>query len=104
MQVLNEDQTPLFYRLVFGEGVVNDATSVVIFNAVQNFDLFQINTPPVALFSWWGANLVQMLTSREIMLNEAEYGEDDEEKEPQNHGYCCLKGCLIAEGCLVVGD
>ncbi|KAK1390509.1 Sodium/hydrogen exchanger [Heracleum sosnowskyi] len=39
LQVLNQDETPLLYSLVFGEGVVNDATSVVLFNAVQNFDL-----------------------------------------------------------------
>nr|ABM17091.1 antiporter protein [Helianthus tuberosus] len=44
LQVLNQDQTPLLYSLVFGEGVVNDATSVVIFNAVQNFDLSRITT------------------------------------------------------------
>lgn len=44
MQVLNQDETPLLYSLVFGEGVVNDATSVVLFNAVQNFDLSNINT------------------------------------------------------------
>lgn len=43
LQVLNQDETPLLYSLVFGEGVVNDATSVVIFNAVQNFDLSNIN-------------------------------------------------------------
>ncbi|PIN14378.1 Sodium/hydrogen exchanger protein [Handroanthus impetiginosus] len=43
-QVLNQDETPLLYSLVFGEGVVNDATSVVLFNAVQNFDLSHINT------------------------------------------------------------
>ncbi|PWA91737.1 Na+/H+ antiporter [Artemisia annua] len=47
LQVLNQDQTPLLYSLVFGEGVVNDATSVVIFNAVQNFDLSQFNTTVV---------------------------------------------------------
>ncbi|CAN1283950.1 Sodium/hydrogen exchanger 2 [Linum perenne] len=29
LQVLNQDETPLLYSLVFGEGVVNDATSVV---------------------------------------------------------------------------
>ncbi|KAL2942980.1 Sodium/hydrogen exchanger 4, partial [Bienertia sinuspersici] len=29
LQVLNQDDTPLLYNLVFGEGVVNDATSVV---------------------------------------------------------------------------
>ncbi|GJR57673.1 sodium/hydrogen exchanger 2-like protein [Tanacetum coccineum] len=44
LQVLNQDETPLLYSLVFGEGVVNDATSVVIFNAVQNFDLSRITT------------------------------------------------------------
>ncbi|XP_009777204.1 sodium/hydrogen exchanger 1-like [Nicotiana sylvestris] len=44
LQVLNQDETPLLYSLVFGEGVLNDATSVVLFNAVQNFDLSHINT------------------------------------------------------------
>lgn len=44
MQVLNQDETPLLYSLVFGEGVVNDATSVVLFNAIQSFDLNQINS------------------------------------------------------------
>ena len=44
MQVLNQDETPLIYSLVFGNGVVNDATSVVIFNAVQNFDLSRITS------------------------------------------------------------
>ncbi|KAI5022210.1 hypothetical protein ZWY2020_058940 [Hordeum vulgare] len=39
LQVLNQDQAPLLYSLVFGEGVVNDATSVVLFNAIQNIDL-----------------------------------------------------------------
>ncbi|OIT22444.1 PREDICTED: sodium/hydrogen exchanger 2-like [Nicotiana attenuata] len=44
LQVLSQDDTPLLYSLVFGEGVVNDATSVVLFNAVQNFDLSHIST------------------------------------------------------------
>ncbi|CAA0834797.1 Sodium/hydrogen exchanger 2 [Striga hermonthica] len=44
LQVLSQDETPLLYSLVFGEGVVNDATSVVLFNAVQSFDLTHINT------------------------------------------------------------
>lgn len=39
LQVLNQDETPLLYSLVFGEGVVNDATSVVLFNAIENFNL-----------------------------------------------------------------
>lgn len=38
-QVLSQDETPLLYSLVFGEGVVNDATSVVLFNAIQSFDM-----------------------------------------------------------------
>jgi len=42
LQVLSQDDTPLLYSLVFGEGVVNDATSVVLFRAVQKltFDNF----------------------------------------------------------------
>ncbi|XP_009604452.1 sodium/hydrogen exchanger 1-like isoform X1 [Nicotiana tomentosiformis] len=44
LQVLNQDETPLLYSLVFGEGVVNDATSVVLFNAIQKLDLSNINS------------------------------------------------------------
>ena len=43
LQVFNQDETPLLYSLVFGEGVVNDATFVVLFKAIQNFDLFHID-------------------------------------------------------------
>ncbi|GAB2217616.1 hypothetical protein Droror1_Dr00000815 [Drosera rotundifolia] len=39
LQVLHQDETPLLYSLVFGEGVVNDATSVVLFNAIQKLDV-----------------------------------------------------------------
>jgi NhaP-type Na+/H+ or K+/H+ antiporter len=49
-QVLNQDETPLLYSLVFGEGVVNDATSVVLFNALQNFDLDKIDAAVVLKF------------------------------------------------------
>ncbi|KAG6510023.1 hypothetical protein ZIOFF_028031 [Zingiber officinale] len=34
---LNQDETPLLYSLVFGEEVVNDATSVVLFNMIQKW-------------------------------------------------------------------
>ncbi|KAJ8766242.1 hypothetical protein K2173_022301 [Erythroxylum novogranatense] len=44
LQVLNQDETPLLYSLVFGEGVVNDATSVVLFHAIQRIDLSHINS------------------------------------------------------------
>ncbi|XP_059664163.1 sodium/hydrogen exchanger 4 [Cornus florida] len=47
LQVLQQDETPLLYSLVFGEGVVNDATSVVLFNAVQKLD--------VSTFNGWSA-------------------------------------------------
>lgn len=43
LQVLHQDETPLLYSLVFGEGVVNDATSVVLFRAVQSIDLTEID-------------------------------------------------------------
>jgi hypothetical protein len=42
--VLNQEETPLLYSIVFGEGVVNDATSVVLFNAIQRFDLSNITS------------------------------------------------------------
>ncbi|KAJ0808310.1 putative cation/H+ exchanger, cation/H+ exchanger, CPA1 family [Helianthus annuus] len=44
LQVLNQEETPLLYSLVFGEGFVNDATSVVLFNAITKFDLSDMNT------------------------------------------------------------
>ncbi|KAI4307932.1 hypothetical protein L6164_031056 [Bauhinia variegata] len=43
LQVLHQDETPLLYSIVFGEGVVNDATSVVLFNAVQKLDVSRFN-------------------------------------------------------------
>nr|WFD52747.1 NHX1 [Nitraria sibirica] len=51
LQVLNQDETPLLYSLVFGEGVVNDATSVVLFNAIQGFDLSNISSSIVMRFT-----------------------------------------------------
>ncbi|CAN1135961.1 Sodium/hydrogen exchanger 4 [Linum perenne] len=42
--VLHQDETPLLYSIVFGEGVVNDATSVVLFNAIQKMDVSKINS------------------------------------------------------------
>ncbi|KAK8959510.1 Sodium/hydrogen exchanger 2 [Platanthera guangdongensis] len=50
LQILNQDETPLLYSLVFGEGVVNDATSVVLFNALQNFDLVHIDAVIILRF------------------------------------------------------
>nr|AAP20433.1 Na+/H+ antiporter NHX6 [Zea mays subsp. mays] len=47
LQVLSQDETPFLYSLVFGEGVVNDATSVVVFNALQNFDITHIDAEVV---------------------------------------------------------
>ena len=43
LQVLNQDETPLLYSVVFGEGVVSDASFVVLFKAIQNFDLSHID-------------------------------------------------------------
>ncbi|KAL3517490.1 hypothetical protein ACH5RR_020079 [Cinchona calisaya] len=50
LQVLNQDDTPLLYSLVFGEGVVNDATSIVLFNAIQRVDLSHVNSKIAAQF------------------------------------------------------
>ncbi|KAK6915546.1 Cation/H+ exchanger [Dillenia turbinata] len=43
LQVLSQDETPFLYSVVFGEGVVNDATSIVLFNAVQSLDLSDVD-------------------------------------------------------------
>ncbi|KAL8462390.1 hypothetical protein ACS0TY_033427 [Phlomoides rotata] len=43
LQVLHQEETPLLYSLVFGEGVVNDATSVVLFNAIQKLDVNRVD-------------------------------------------------------------
>ncbi|XP_019193033.1 PREDICTED: sodium/hydrogen exchanger 4 isoform X2 [Ipomoea nil] len=43
LQVLHQEETPLLYSLVFGEGVVNDATSVVLFNAIQKIDVNKLD-------------------------------------------------------------
>ncbi|KAE9611519.1 hypothetical protein Lal_00011921 [Lupinus albus] len=61
LQVLNQDETPHLYSLVFGEGVVNDATSVVLFNAIQKFDLSHIT--PTNIFQFIGNFLYLFLTS-----------------------------------------
>ena len=43
LKVLNQDETPFLYSVVFGEGVVNDATSIVLFNSVQSLDFSNID-------------------------------------------------------------
>ncbi|KAH9604813.1 hypothetical protein KSS87_001976 [Heliosperma pusillum] len=39
LQILNQEETPFVYSLVFGESVVNDATSVVLFNVIRRFEV-----------------------------------------------------------------
>ncbi|CAI8611172.1 unnamed protein product [Vicia faba] len=43
LQVLSQEETPLLYGIVFGEGVVNDAMSIVLFNSVQSLNFSTIN-------------------------------------------------------------
>ena len=35
LQVLEQDRAPLLFSLVFGEGVINDATTVALLRTVQ---------------------------------------------------------------------
>ncbi|OAY85213.1 Sodium/hydrogen exchanger 4, partial [Ananas comosus] len=42
LQVLRQEETPRLYSLVFGEGVVNDATSIVLFNAIKKLDFSKL--------------------------------------------------------------
>ena len=41
-QILSQYETPLFHNIVFGESIVNDATSIIPFNIIHNFDLTYI--------------------------------------------------------------
>lgn len=43
LQVLSQEQTPFLFSAVFGEGVVNDTTSIVLFNAVQSINFSDID-------------------------------------------------------------
>ncbi|XP_050203805.1 sodium/hydrogen exchanger 1-like isoform X2 [Mercurialis annua] len=64
LQVLNQEETPFLYSLVFGEGVVNDATAVVLFNAIQRFDLSHI-TSSIALQLF--ANFLYLFVSSTVL-------------------------------------
>ncbi|XP_050215448.1 sodium/hydrogen exchanger 1-like [Mercurialis annua] len=64
LQVLNQDDTPLLYSLVFGESVVNDATSVVLFNAIQRFDISHIDSTIATQFAW---NFLYLFISSTIL-------------------------------------
>lgn len=37
LQVLSQDRTPMLHSIVFGEGVVNDATALVLLRALDKF-------------------------------------------------------------------
>ncbi|KAM7508490.1 hypothetical protein LguiA_018943 [Lonicera macranthoides] len=52
LQVLNQEETPFLYSVVFGEGVVNDATSIVLFNAVQSLDVSNIDAFTALKLLW----------------------------------------------------
>ncbi|XP_074314780.1 sodium/hydrogen exchanger 1-like [Silene latifolia] len=49
LQVLNQEDTPLVYSLVFGESVVNDAMSLVLFHVIQRFDYIPLGADNVVL-------------------------------------------------------
>ncbi|KAL4192864.1 hypothetical protein AMTRI_Chr06g196390 [Amborella trichopoda] len=43
LQVLPEDVTPILHSMIFGEGVVNDATAVVLFRSVQKIAVSHVD-------------------------------------------------------------
>eukprot|EP00258_Populus_trichocarpa_P023023 XP_024439042.1 sodium/hydrogen exchanger 1 isoform X2 [Populus trichocarpa] len=61
LQVLSQDETPFLYSIVFGEGVVNDATSIVLFNSVQTLDFHNIDG--LTVLKLIGTFLYLLLTS-----------------------------------------
>ncbi|KAK1316336.1 Sodium/hydrogen exchanger 2 [Acorus calamus] len=74
LQVLSQDETPLLYSLVFGEGVVNDAMSIVLFKTVQDFDLVHIDTGVAFQVGLLSAYIIKKLyfgrhsTDREVAI------------------------------------
>eukprot|EP00249_Psilotum_nudum_P011860 c23429_g1_i1 orf=170-1846(+) len=64
LQVLHQDETPLLYSLVFGEGVVNDATSVVLFRTVQTITFSEVNALTVLKML---GNFLYLLTMSTIL-------------------------------------
>jgi sodium/hydrogen exchanger 8 len=60
-KVLSQDETPFLYSIVFGEGVVNDATSIVLFNSVQSLDISSINA--ITVLKLLGTFLYLLCTS-----------------------------------------
>lgn len=64
LQILNQEETPLLYSLVFGEGVVNDAASIVLFHAIQKYDLSNINIKTAFQF---GGNFLTLFTTSTLL-------------------------------------
>ncbi|KAI0519554.1 hypothetical protein KFK09_007004 [Dendrobium nobile] len=52
LQVLRQEETPHLYSLVFGEGVVNGATSIVLFNAIQKINASKIGGGTAFILLW----------------------------------------------------
>ncbi|KAL4038771.1 hypothetical protein IC575_002396 [Cucumis melo] len=50
--IISLDETPLLYSLVFGGGLVNDASSVVLFNAIKKLDLSHYFNRCHSVSSW----------------------------------------------------
>ena len=51
-KVLSQDETPVLYSIVFGEGVVNDATSIVLFYSLQSLDISNIDAGTALKLLW----------------------------------------------------
>lgn len=77
MQVLHQDETPLLYSLVFGEGVVNDATSVVLFNAVRKITANTLGVKAALrifldfLYLFFTSTVLGVTVSQNLFLNES---------------------------------
>lgn len=60
-QVLSQDETPFLYSIIFGEGVANDANSIVLFNTVQSLNFKNIDG--TVAFNVFGTFLYLFFTS-----------------------------------------
>lgn len=83
LKVLSQDETPLLYSIVFGEGVVNDATSIVLFNAVQTLDFSNIDAIMALKLLWTFLYLFFTSTALGVAVS------------------CCFISSFIVVSCLV---
>ncbi|KVI03980.1 hypothetical protein Ccrd_017706 [Cynara cardunculus var. scolymus] len=87
LQVLNQEETPLLYSLVFGEGVVNDATSVVfglLTKPIVKLLMPQSSSVDHSQPSSPTTSIMMPLLGHSIHVLETEIRDDDDDDDEEN--------------------